>query len=146
MKKTIAVTVLASIIGLAGLYQASAYMGMGGEGVPCGQPMGMAARSQMDETTKAKYKVFFTETQDQRKEIVVKRAEMKALMGAQNPDSQKVSTLAGELFDLKMKMRTKAEAAGLDASPGKGCGCGVNGRQGMMKGQKMMNNQAPAAQ
>ena len=84
-------------------------------------------------------------------EIVIKHAEMKALMRAEKPDAEKVGELAGELFDLRTSMRTKAEAAGLGDYIGMRGGChefggpGLHhGRKGMMKGQGMMNNQIPA--
>ena len=123
MKKTIMVTALVSIIGLTGLYQASAYMGMRGDSGCNGSPLGMAATAQMDEATKAKFDVFFKDTLELRKEIVVKRAEKKALMHAEEPDAKKVGKIAGELFDLRNSMRTKAEAAGLGDYIGMRGGC-----------------------
>ena len=147
MKKTIMVTALVSIIGLTGMYQASAYMGMKGDRGCSGHSLGMPAISEMDEATKAKFDVFFKDTQELRKEIVVKRAEKKALMRAEEPDAEKVGKIAGELFDLRNSMRTKAEAAGLGDYIGMRGGCrekcgqkSHHGRKGMMKEQRMMDN------
>ena len=157
MKKAIAITALVSIIGLTGLYQASAYMGMGpgdmrSRGGCNGQAMGMHhATAQMDEATKAKFDVFFKDTQDLRKSIVIKHAEKRALMLNEEPDAKKVGKLAGELFDLRSSMHAKAKEAGLGDVMGMGRDCGQNdgqgyhhGRKGMMKGKGMNRGQAPA--
>jgi Spy/CpxP family protein refolding chaperone len=158
MKKAIAITAMASIIGLTGFYQASAYKGMGhgdmGDRGGCnGQAMMMHYKtSQMDEATKEKFDAFFKDTQQIRKSIVVKRAEKRALMMSETPDSKKVGALAGELFDLRMSMHAKAEAAGLPDAMGMDRDCGQNdgrgshhGRKGMMKGKGMNQGQGPAA-
>ncbi len=158
MKKVLAITALVSIIGLTGLYQASAYMGMGpgdmrGRGGCNGQAMGMHhATSQMDEATKAKFDVFFKDTQELRKSIVVKRAEKRALMLNEEPDAKKVGEVTGELFDLRSSMHAKAEEAGLGDYIGMGRDCRQNagpgshhGRKGMVKGKGMNRGQAPVA-
>lgn len=146
MKKIIAVTALVSIIGLTGLYQASAYMGMRGEGCCNGPYSGMAAvTAQMDEATKAKFNAFFKDTQQLRKEIVMKSAEKRAHMRSEEPDAEKVGELAGELFDLRIAMHAKAEAAGLGEYIGMRGGCGKNGGRQFYHGRKgMMNNLTPA--
>ena len=158
MKKAIAVTAMASIIGLTGFYQASAYMGMGhgemGDSGACnGQAMMMHHKtSQMDEATKEKFDAFFKDTQQLRKSIVVKRAEKRALMMNDSPDAKKVGALAGELFDLRMSMHAKAEAAGLHDAMEMDRDCSQNygpgshhDRKGMMKGKGMNRGQGPAA-
>jgi len=157
MKKILAITAVASVIGLTGFYQASAYMGMGqgemgGKGGCSGHAMRMHhATADMDEATKAKFDTFFKETQDLRKSIVVKRAEKNALMKNEKPDAKKVGELAGELFDLRMSMHAKAEAAGLHDVMGMGRDCNQkdgsefhHGRKGMMKGKGMNKGQGPA--
>ncbi len=150
MKKAIAITAMAAMIGLTGMYQASANRGngmmggmMGSEGC---QGAGMyAATAQMDEATKAKFDTFFNDTQALRKKMVVKRAEKRAYMLSNNPDPAAIGKLAGELFDLHASMRAKAKAAGLDNFIGRGHGmqnCDGprlhHGGKGMMKGHGMM--------
>ncbi len=125
MKKAIAVTALVTIIGLTGMYQASANCGHGGMrgngDVNC--PGGRAyATAKMDDATKAKFEAFFQDTQALRKDIVIKRAEKRALMSSDNPDAAEVGKLAGELFDLRASMHAKAEEAGLGDIIGKGPG------------------------
>ncbi len=150
MKKVIAATALVTIIGLTGFYQASANWGhrgmMGGWPGDCPQ-RGAQMTAPMDAETKAKFDKFFAETQDLRKQIVVKRAEKHALMNAENPDSAAVGKAAGDLFDLRNSMRTKAEAAGLEGFGAMGrrgwCdGPGYHhGRKGMKGGQGMRGGQ-----
>ncbi len=153
MKKTLVITALATVIGLTGLYQASAYKGYGDmKGGGCnGSAMGMQMPAQIDEATKAKLDVFFQDTQNLRKSIVVKRAQKRALMNSEEPDIKRVGELTGELFDLHVSMRTKAEAAGLGDIIGQRCGYGKcdgpsshHGRRGMMGGQGMPGGQVPA--
>ena len=158
MKKALAITALVSIIGLTGIYQASAYMGMGpgdmrSRGGCNGQAMGMHhATAQMDEATKVKFDAFFKDTQELRKSIVVKRAEKRALMLNDEPDAKKVGEVTGELFDLRTSMLAKAEEAGLGDYIGKGRDCRQNnasgyhhGRSGKVKGKGMNKAQVPAA-
>jgi Heavy-metal resistance len=152
MKKAIAITVLASVIGLTGMYQASARCGQGGMGGPGGNcaGAGMQARAEMDDATKAKFDAFLTDNQAVRKEIKMKQAKKRALMHGENPDAEKVAQLTGELFDLRTTMHAKAKEAGLEKYMGMGKGCGNcdgqsfhHGRKGMQKGQGMMGGQAP---
>jgi len=72
---------------------------------------------------------FFAETKELRKEIVVKRSELDALMRQDNPDENKVAKLTGELFDLQTTMAEKADKA-FDGRPGYGSGPGNCGRRG----------------
>lgn len=154
MKKGIAVTALVTIIGLTGMYQASANWGHGGmrgvgeENCPGGR---MHATAQMDEATKAKFDVFFEETQSLRKDMAIKRAEKRALMQSENPDTAVAGKLAGELFDLRSSIHAKAKEAGIADFMGRGHGyrdCdgpgSHHGRKGMVKGQGMRGNQGPA--
>jgi Spy/CpxP family protein refolding chaperone len=157
MKKTIAIITLASTIGLTGLYQASAYKGMGagdmgGSGGCNGAGRMMHHKlSQMDEVSKEKFDAFFKDTQQLRRSIVIKRAEKKALMKNGSPDAKKIGKLAGEIFDLRMSMQEKAEAAGLHDLMQMDCGCGQSdglgshhGRKSMMKRKDMNNGQEPS--
>jgi len=143
MKKAITVVTLATLIGLTGAYQASAKWGHGGGmgGGGC-QGQGIAARADLDDATKAEYEKFVENTQDLRKDVFVKRAKIKALMNAAEPDADKIGVLSGEIFELRAAMRAQAKEAGLSdvIGTGKGQGCGDGeGRGGYHHGRKGMN-------
>ena len=76
---------------------------------------------------------FFEETKETRKEIVVKRSELDALMRQDNPDEKKVAKLTGDLYDLQTQMEEKAgvtfeKSARNGYGPGRGFGnCGRRG-------------------
>lgn len=151
MKKTFVITALVVGMGLFGLQQASAYQGMGG-GMGGGCQKGGAGYSQLDPASKAKVDKFFSDTQDLRKQMVMKHAEERAIMRSENPEPAKAAKLAGEIFDLKTSIQAKAEAAGVQGligcgacqGPGKGFGQHHGGGRGMGpnygSGQGMMNN------
>lgn len=61
---------------------------------------------------KAKQK-FMDETVEVRKQLAEKRAAMRAVMRADQPDPAQASKIAGELFDLREQLRTKAQEYGL---------------------------------
>jgi hypothetical protein len=112
MKKTLMALVLAASMGAIGLQQASAHsLDRTRMDVPHRQ------FHQPDEATKAKINKFQTETQELRKQIVMKRAEELALIRSENPDMAAVTKTAGELFDLRAAMQEKAKAAGLFTPP-----------------------------
>jgi zinc resistance-associated protein len=146
MKKALLVAGLVVGMGFIGLQQASAYQGMGGGGMGMGGgcPKGSAAYSQLDAASKAKVDKFHDETKELRKQMVMKHAEERAIMRADNPDSSKAAKLAGEIFDLQTSLQAKAAAAGVQdligcggysgAGPGRGMGP-HHGRKGMMGGQ-----------
>ena len=79
---------------------------------------------------------FLMDTKKLRKDVAIKRAVMRAMMHSTNPDPVKVSSLAGEIFDLREQLRTKAEAKGLP-------GLGFMGQQGMHSGCDMMGSPGP---
>lgn len=146
MKKALLVAGLVAGIGFIGLQQASAYQGMGGGGMGMGAgcPKGSAAYSQLDAAIKAKVDKFHDETKELRKQMVMKHAEERAVMRADNPDSAKAAKLAGEIFDLQASIQSKAAAAGVQnvmigcgGCPGSGPGRGMgphHGGKGMMMG------------
>lgn len=74
---------------------------------------------------------FLLETKELRKNMMMKRATMRAMMHAANPDPAKISSLAGEIFDLREQLRTKARAKGLP-------GLGFMGHHGMRPGCELM--------
>jgi zinc resistance-associated protein len=111
MKKTFMALALAAVVGTIGLQQASAH-GFDGNG------RGDFPHRQfhrLDEATKVKIEKFQAESQDLRKQIVMKQAEELALTRSENPDMNAVRKAAGELFDLRTAMQEKAKAAGLFA-------------------------------
>ncbi|MFT5697567.1 MAG: hypothetical protein ACI8ZB_000415 [Desulforhopalus sp.] len=104
--------------------------------------MQMQAVQNLDDATKAKVKQFHVDNQALLREMVMKRAEKRALMQSTNPDSKLAAQVAGDLFDLRMTLRLKAEEAGVSQYVGPmnmGCnGMGKGGGQGRNYG-KMMN-------
>ncbi len=79
---------------------------------------------QLDQATQDKIDQFRDDNQALRKEIVMKRAEKRALFNSTNPDSAAAAKIAGELFDLRAAMRVKAQAAGVDQYMGQRRGMG----------------------
>jgi zinc resistance-associated protein len=138
MKKKIAVIALVLSVGLVGF--ASARGGMGyGMGYNHPQMMGYAYQ-QPDAETQAKLNTFYTETQELRKQILVKQSERQALIRGANPDPAMAAKVSGELFDLMTTMQNKVKAAGLEnyvGGPGSGRGM-MGGGRGMMYGCRMM--------
>ena len=142
-KKMIMTAALAAVIGLTGIYHASATPGMAGMKSPADCPRAAAmAVAELDGATKAKLEAFREENQALRKEIMMKWAEKKAIMRGEDPDPKKAAQVTGELFDLQATMQAKAKEAGLDQymemRMGQGCGkCSMHphGPRGMMGGQ-----------
>ena len=130
MKKKIAAVVLVLGLATSGVALARGGMGMG-PGMGMGCPQGVAQYQQLDEATRTKIDGFYRDTQALRKQIVMKHAEMRALMTSQNADPAAASKLSGELFDLQATMQEKAKAAGVSQYVGGGCGMGMGGGMGM---------------
>jgi zinc resistance-associated protein len=137
MKKKIAA--IALVLTLATVGMASARGGMGGgygQGYNNPQMQGRMYQ-QLDQATQDKVDVFFKDTQDLRKQIMMKQSEKQALLQGANPDAAAASKLSGELFDLRATMQDKAKAAGVDSylgGPGRG---GMMGGRGMGMGCRM---------
>jgi len=113
MKKKIAIAAVITTIGLAGLTQAYAWGPRGGGNYGnCPQFQG-SQYSQVDPATQEKMDNFFTDTQELRKEIAMKRAEKQAMLRGDNPDPAAMSKITGELFDLRAAMQKKADEAGV---------------------------------
>ena len=117
MKKTATAAALIAALTFAGIQSASAHGGRyysGNDYGPgyCGtynsKPRGYTEEYQ------AAFEKFRDDTKAIRKEIVVKRSELNALLGKDNPDETKVAKLTGNLYDLEAELETKAEAAGID--------------------------------
>jgi len=113
MKKLITATAIMSIISLAGIQAASAHGGKySNNNDYCGS-YGTYDNTYTEKDAEAIEK-FRVETNSTRKQIVVKRSELNALLRNDNPDEKKVAKLTGDLYDLKAELETKAEAAGID--------------------------------
>ena len=137
MKKKIAA--IALVLTLATVGMASARGGMGGGYGPCYNNSQMQGQmyQQLDQATQDKMNAFFKDTQDLRKQIMMKQSEKQALLQSANPDPAAASKLSGELFDLRATMQDKAKAAGVDSylgGPGRG---GMMGGRGMGMGCRM---------
>ncbi len=132
MKKRIFALVISGVVAVAAAAWAGPGMGPGMMGGP-----GMMARNSGDDQAEARLIAKFREeTKELRREMAVKRVQMRALMRAENPDEVKIGKLAAELFDLQEKLRKKAEEAGIPVSA---CGraCGKDARGGGMMGGGM---------
>ena len=101
MKKKIAAVALVLTLAVAGIASARG----GGMGGGMGPGMNNCPQGQMyqqlDKATQDKVDAFQKDTQALRKQIVMKHAEMRALMGSQTPDQAAVAKVSGELFDLQ---------------------------------------------
>jgi zinc resistance-associated protein len=136
MKKYVAAAALIGAIGLGTISMANARGNYGYAPGPgycdCGggRYCETGAFSEKDDE---KTSAFFAETKELRKEIVVKRSELDAMMQQDNPDEKKVAKLTGDLFDLRTQMEEKAEKT-FEGSPrygsGRGPGFGNCGRRG----------------
>jgi len=108
MKKYLTAAVLLGLIGFAGISMANPQGNYGYGYGNCGGPAYCDNWSD-SEKDEAKSSAFFEETKEIRREIVVKKSELEALMLQDNPDEKKVAGLTGELYDLRSKMQEKAE-------------------------------------
>ncbi len=136
MKKYLVAAALIGAIGFTGMSMANARGNYGygpGPGYgDCGGGRSCDKESYSVEDNE-KASVFFEETKGLRKEIVVKRSELDALMRQENPDEKKVAKLTGDLYDLQTTMEEKVDKAfegrtGYGPGPGYGnCGRGRRG-------------------
>jgi len=81
---------------------------------------------------------FRDDTSRVRKEIIVKRSELNALLRNDNPDEKKVARLTGELYDLTTELNDEAEAAEISSSFAYGHGPGRMRGYGRGHGRYMM--------
>lgn len=138
MKMQIAAVVLVLTLAVAGFASARGGGMGGGMGPGMNCPQGQMTQ-QLDKATQDKLDAFHRDTLALRKQMFMKKAEMKALMGSQTPDRAAVSKLSGEIFDLKIAIKEKAKAAGVEAyvgGHGMGKGMGMGMGMGMGKGMK----------
>ena len=138
MKKYIVAAALIGAIGFTGFSMANARGNYGygpGQGNgDCGG-YGNCNNSSYSEVDDEKVNVFYESTKDTRKEIVVKRSELDAMMLQDNPDEKKVAKLTGEIYDLQTMMEQKATVAFGD-SPRKGSGRGRGGYGNCSRGPR----------
>lgn len=141
MKKTVTAAALIAALTFAGIQTASAHSGRYsgnnnyGPGY-CGNYNNNS--SGYTEEDQAALEKFRDDTKAIRKEIVVKRSELNALMRQDNPDETKVAKLTGELYDLRAELDSKAEAAGIDERFAYNHGPGMMRGYGWGRGGHMM--------
>ena len=128
MKKLIATVALVATIGFFGIQQASAQRGMG-DNPDCWRANQQNVQVLDEESQKART-AFFDATTELRKDMFMKRAEMRAIMHGDNPDEKKASALAGEMFELRTQIQAKADETGWKGGMGGGAGMGCNGCNG----------------
>ena len=137
MKKLVTAAAIISVISLAGIQTASAHGGnYSNNNDYCGS-YGTDERTftEKDVETIEKFRV---ETNSTRKDIVVKRSELNALLRNDNPDEKRVATLTGELYDLETELEAKAEKTGIRGRYAYDHGQGMMGTYGRGRGGHMM--------
>ena len=136
MKKQVITAIVVAGIGMTGLTQAYGAWGKRGGWQECACQQTPQQIEQLDPATQEKLDAFMEQTQDLRKELVMKRAEKRALMRSENPDPAAASALAGELYDLHQTLQAQAEAAGIDEyfQQRRGPGAGGYGMKNMRGG------------
>lgn len=104
MKKILAGAAVVGLVGFAGVQIVSASDSYG----YCGQ--GFTDSSAISSKVLDEFR---SENSAIRKDIVVKRSELRALYNQDNPNEKRVAQLTGELFDLQNEIEQKATAKGL---------------------------------
>jgi Spy/CpxP family protein refolding chaperone len=135
MKKLAAIAII-SVIGFAGIQAASAHSGYSNNNDYCGS-YGTYDKAYTEKDAEA-FDKFHAETKSARKEIVVKRSELNALLRQDNPDERKVAKLSGELYDLETELYAKAEKTGIRGRDAYDHGPGMMGTYGRGYGRHMM--------
>ena len=137
MKKLITAAAIISVISLAGIQTVSAHGGnYSNNNDYCGS-YGTDDRT-FTEKDAATIEKFQAETNSVRKEIVVKRSELNALLRNDNPDEKKVAKLTGDLYDLETEFQAKAEETGVKNRYAYDHGPGMMGTYGRGRGGHMM--------
>lgn len=140
MKKLVTTVAILSVLTFAGIQMVSAHGGYYGGNSYGGGYCGNydADEKGLAEKDQAALEKFKNDTSAIRKEIVVKRSELNALMRQDNPDETKVAKLTGELYDLETALDAKAEETGVRSGYGYGHGPGMMGTYGGGYGRHMM--------
>jgi Spy/CpxP family protein refolding chaperone len=137
MKKLITATAIMSIISLAGIQAASAHGGKYSNANDYCGAYGTYDNTYTEKDAEAIEK-FRVETNSTRKQIVVKRSELNALLRNDNPDEKKVAKLTGDLYDLETELEAKAEKTGIRGRYAYDHGPGMMGTYGRGRGGHMM--------
>jgi len=118
---------LAGMLGLAGVAQAAAADAPGSDGL--GQ--------EKQAIVKKLHEDFFKSTKETRRELIVKKHELGALMHAQTPDESKIQAVAAEISALRAKiysarvaLKTKLIKEGIPDGHGCGYDRGMRGPHG----------------
>lgn len=131
MKKSILTLALAATIGLAGFQLADARP-FGGYGMMAGYCDGpnCVAQGTLDEEALQAREAFYEATQELRRAIQSKQAQLQAAINA--GDEARAQTLSEEVFDLRSQMRARAGEAGIARGDRFGScgGPGLGGRGG----------------
>jgi Spy/CpxP family protein refolding chaperone len=137
MKKLVTAAALIGVIGLAGIQIASAHGGYFGNNHDSRGSYNTDDRTFTEKDAQAIEK-FRADTNSVRKEIVVKRSELNALLRNDNPDERKVAKLTGDLYDLETELEAKAETTGIRSRSSYNHGPGMMGSYGWGRGRHMM--------
>jgi len=130
MKKKIIAAILVSGLALTTVASAN-WNGQRGNYDCPNMQMQMQGVQSLDAATLAKMKQFHVDNQAIMKEMVMKRAEKRALMQSDNPDTKLAAQLTGEIFDLKTTIHLKADEAGVSQYVGPmNNGCNWKGGRG----------------
>jgi len=137
MRKLMTTVALIGAISLTGIQIASAHSGnYSNNNDYCGS-YSTDDRTFTEKDAEAVEK-FRAETNSVRKEIVVKRSELNALLRNDNPDEKKVAKLTGDLYDLESELDAKAEKTGIRGRYAYDHGSGMMGTYGSGRGRHMM--------
>ncbi len=137
MKKIIVSSVLVLGLVAAGVASANWHRGNngGGYGGNYNNCTMQGVSQQFSAEDQKKFIAFQKENVELRRQLTLKKAEQRAMLNSDNPDSAAVSKLSGEIFDIQNSLKEKATAAGIDTSfkGGRGGGkmMGNNNRGGM---------------
>jgi zinc resistance-associated protein len=137
MKKIMTAAALLGAISLAGIQTASAHGGYYSNNSDYCGSYSTDDRTLTNTDAEAIEK-FRTDTKSVRKEIVVKRSELNALLRNDNPDERKVAALTGELYDLESEFEEKAGKTGVRSRYAYDHGPGMMGTYGRGRGGHMM--------
>ena len=137
MKKLITAAALIGAISLAGIQTASAHGGYNSNNYDSCGSYNTEDRTFTEKDAEVIEK-FRAETNSVRKEIVVKRSELNALLRNDNPDERKVAKLTGELYDLESEFEAKAEKTGVRNRYAYDHGPSMMGTYGSGRGRHMM--------
>jgi hypothetical protein len=89
-----------------------------------------AQAEQLDEKTVADREKFQAENQKTIRQLVTRKAELRALYQQENPDVKRVGELSGEVFDLRNVLHQKADEAGLPGPMLRNTQCDGSGCEG----------------